>query len=47
MNNLSYALFPNYGSHWNPAVTGVITSIAAVIVTFLWGSRTFARYRYA
>ena len=47
MNNLSYALFPNYGSHWNPAITGVITSIAAVIVTFLWGSRTLARYRYA
>jgi CAAX protease family protein len=47
MNNLSFALFPNYGSHWDPAVTGVITTIAAVIVTFLWGSRTLARYRYA
>jgi membrane protease YdiL (CAAX protease family) len=47
MNNLSFALFPNYGSHWNPAVDGVITAIAAVIVTFLWGPRTLARYRYA
>ena len=47
MNNLSFALFPNYGSHWDPAVAGVITAIAAVIVTFLWGSRTLARYRYA
>ena len=46
MNNLSVALFPNYGSHWDPAVAGVITAIAAVIVTFLWGSRTLARYRY-
>jgi membrane protease YdiL (CAAX protease family) len=47
MNNLSFALFPNYGSHWDPAVTGVITTIAAVIVTLLWGSRTLAQYRYA
>jgi uncharacterized protein len=47
MNNLSFALFPNYGSHWDPAVAGVITAIVAVIVTFLWGSRTLARYRYA
>lgn len=46
MNNLSFALFPNYGSHWDPAVTGVITAIVAVIVAFLWGSRTLARYRY-
>ena len=46
MNNLSVALYPNYGSHWDPAVAGVITAIAAVIVTFLWGSRTLARYRY-
>ena len=46
MNNLSFALFPNYGSHWDPAVAGVITAIVAVIVTFLWGPRTLARYRY-
>ena len=46
MNNLSFALFPNYGSHWDPAVAGVITAIVAVIVTFLWGPRTLARYRH-
>jgi uncharacterized protein len=46
MFNVSYALFPNYGSHWDPAVAGVITAIVAVIVTFLWGSKTLARYRY-
>jgi membrane protease YdiL (CAAX protease family) len=46
MNNLSFALFPNYGSHWDPAVAGVITAIVAVIVTFLWGSKTLSRYRY-
>jgi membrane protease YdiL (CAAX protease family) len=47
MFNVSYAATPNYGSHWDPAVAGVITAIAAVIVTYLWGSRTLARYRYA
>jgi uncharacterized protein len=46
MFNVGFVLFPNYGSHWDPAVGGVITAIAAVIVTFLWGSRTLARYRY-
>ena len=47
MFNVSFAVFPNHGSHWNPAVGGAITAIVAVIVTFLWGSRTLARYRYA
>ena len=46
MFNVSFALFPNYGSHWDPAVAGVITAFVAVIVTFLWGPRTLARYRY-
>jgi membrane protease YdiL (CAAX protease family) len=46
MANLSFALYPNYGSHWDPAVAGAITAIAAVIVMFLWGSRTLAQYRY-
>ena len=30
-----------------PFGTGQITAITAVIVTFLWGSKTLARYRYA
>jgi len=47
MINVSYSLFPNYGSHYNPAVVGVITAIIATIVVFLWGSKTLARYRYA
>jgi uncharacterized protein len=45
-DNVSWSLFPNYGSHYDPAVMGAITAIAAAIVTFLWGSRTLARYRY-
>lgn len=47
MDNVSWSLFPNYGSHYDPAVTGVITVVIAAIVTFLWGSKTLARYRYA
>ena len=46
-DNVSWSLFPNYGSHYDPAITGAITAIAAVIVTFMWGSKTLARYRYA
>lgn len=42
----SLAIFPNYGSRYNPFVTGIITIITAVIVTIGWGAKTLARYRY-
>lgn len=39
MDNVSvYSLFPN-DSNYNPAVTGVLTAIVAVIVTFLFKKR--------
>jgi membrane protease YdiL (CAAX protease family) len=47
MDNVCFSLFPNYGSNYDPAITGAITAITAVIVTFLWGSKTLAWYRYA
>jgi membrane protease YdiL (CAAX protease family) len=47
MSNVSYSLFPNNGSGYDPAITGALTAITAVIVTFLWGPKTLARYRYA
>jgi uncharacterized protein len=40
MINVSEFLFPNYGSHYDPVVTGVILAITAVLVTFLWGRRS-------
>jgi membrane protease YdiL (CAAX protease family) len=43
--NVSWQLFPNYGSHWDPRITGLITVLAAVIVTVVWGPRTLARNR--
>src|SRR4029450_7876985 len=45
-DNVSWSLFPNYGSHYDPLVTGLLTCLAAVIVTFGWGAKTLARYRY-
>jgi hypothetical protein len=45
--NTSFAVYPNQGSLWDPAVAGVIMAFAAAIVTFLWGPKTLARYRYA
>ncbi|AKB11843.1 hypothetical protein SAMN02910340_02686 [Methanosarcina thermophila] len=47
MDNVSWSLFPNNGSHYDPAITGLLTAITAVLVIFLWGSKTLARYRYA
>jgi membrane protease YdiL (CAAX protease family) len=47
MLNVSEFLFPNYGSHYDPAITGIIIIITAAIVTFFWGTKTLARYRYA
>ncbi len=46
MLNVSDILFPNYGSHYDPAVGGSIIAITAIIVTVLWGSKTLARYRF-
>lgn len=45
LSNVGVALFPNAGSHHDPAVTGVLTAIAAGTVAFLWGARTLARFR--
>ena len=33
MDNVSWSLFPNYGSGIDPFVTGIVTVITAVIVT--------------
>ncbi len=47
MSNLSWSLFPNYGSHYDPFVTGLIIWLVAVIVIFAWGPKTLTRYRRA
>ncbi|KKG09869.1 abortive infection protein [Methanosarcina sp. 2.H.T.1A.6] len=47
MMNVSEFLFPNYGSHYNPVITGAISTIVVAVVTFLWGPKTLARFRYS
>jgi membrane protease YdiL (CAAX protease family) len=43
-SNVSTVLFADY---FDPRITGLILAFAALIVVFLWGSKTLARYRYA
>lgn len=46
MVNVSEFSYPNNGSHYDPVITGTITAIIAVIVTYLWGARTLAHFRF-
>ena len=46
MINVSEFLFPNYGSYYNPVISGAITAVIVVIVAFLWGPKTLARFRF-
>jgi membrane protease YdiL (CAAX protease family) len=41
--NLSWALFPNLSSHYDPFFTCIISWIAVAIVVLWWGPRTFTR----
>jgi len=47
VDNLSWQLTPVGGSHYDPALNAPVTAAVAVIVTYLWGPRTLARFRYA
>jgi hypothetical protein len=47
MSNVSEFAFPNNGSYYNPCVTGLIIVAVAIVVSFLWGPQTLARYRFA
>lgn len=45
-DNVSWSLFPNYSTHYDPFVTGLLTWLTVGIVAFGWGAKTLARYRY-
>ena len=45
MINVSWALFPNAGSFYDPFIAFVILALAAGIIVLLWGSTTLARFR--
>lgn len=47
MVNVSWTLFPNYGSHFNPFVTGSLAWVTVLIVLALWRPSRPARYHYA
>jgi membrane protease YdiL (CAAX protease family) len=47
MGNVSWLLFPNEGSSYDPRITGPILAVVAAVVTVIWGPRTLARFRYA
>jgi membrane protease YdiL (CAAX protease family) len=39
-NNVSWQLFPNSGSHYDPRINGLIVSAVAVLVALRWGAHT-------
>jgi membrane protease YdiL (CAAX protease family) len=45
MVNLSWALFPNSGSYYDPFVTFVILALAVGSILLVWGPATLARFR--
>jgi len=47
MSNLGAFLFPNFGSHYDPAMTCVLTCLAVGIAVYGWGPRTLANWRFA
>jgi len=46
VDNVSWTLFPNYGSHYDPFIAFIIMTVMVAIVIFLWGHKTLAQYRY-
>jgi hypothetical protein len=46
-DNLCWSLFPNYGSHYNPLVTGILTCLAVAIVMIGWRTKALAWYQRA
>jgi membrane protease YdiL (CAAX protease family) len=41
-SNVSWFLFPNCGSHYDPTITSIIKASIAAIVPFGWGKKTLA-----
>ena len=45
MLNISWFLFPNYGSHFDPRVAGLIVMFMAAIIAIMWGPNTLSQVR--
>ena len=44
-DNVSWSLFPNFGTYYDPLVTGLINCIVIVVVLFAGGLNSFTRSR--
>lgn len=44
-DNLSWMLFPNLGSHYDPRIISPIIAAGALVVIAAWGPRTLTRGR--
>jgi membrane protease YdiL (CAAX protease family) len=44
MANVSWQLFPNDGSHFDPQIAGLVVTAIALLVTTAWGPRTLTRH---
>ncbi len=47
MINISPYLIPGNGAYYDPLTTCILVTIMAIIIIFLWGSKTLTQYRYA
>ena len=45
--NLTWMLFPVYGSHFDMRLGGLVMVAVAAVVTLVWGPQTLARYKSA
>lgn len=43
MANVSWQLFPNNGSHFDPQIAGLVVAAVAFLVAASWGARTLSR----
>ena len=47
MINIPWSVIANYGSFYDPFITFVLLTLAAVAIVALWEPSTLARLRYA
>jgi membrane protease YdiL (CAAX protease family) len=45
MINVSEFLFPNFGSHYNPLVTALVTWLVVTIILLIWEPTTLSQFR--
>jgi hypothetical protein len=47
MINISPYLIPDYGAHYDPLVFTILLLLITIAITWLWGTKTLADYRYS